>query len=207
MATTHPYLPLDVSRNEIRLAILKPSCSIKVKVSCTLVHCSLDSEAPFEALSYTWGDASSKRLVLLNGRKFLLTENLDTTLYHLKYIQNKKIIWINTLCINQDDILERNQQVTKMQNMYRKAIKVIVWLGSDPVIPILRSNSWLRRLRRSLKSRIGCLELLENQIASITGNLSTILLIATTGSVSGLFKKFSLRALWSYDADSAVCDS
>jgi hypothetical protein len=126
MATTYPYPPLDVSRNEIRLVILKPSCSIKMKVSCTLVHCSLDSEAPFEALSYTWGDASSKRLVLLNGRKFLVTEDLGTALRYLRYIQDERVIWIDALCINQDDILERNQQVTKMQDIYRKAIKIII---------------------------------------------------------------------------------
>src|SRR5277367_3747830 len=110
MATTHPYLPLDVSRNEIRLVILKPSRSFKTEVSCTLVHRSLDSEAPFEALSYTWGDASSKRLIFLNERMFLVTKNLNTALRQLRYTQDERVIWIDALCINQYDIVERNHQ-------------------------------------------------------------------------------------------------
>jgi hypothetical protein len=92
---------------------------------------------------------------------FFVTENLNTALPHLKYTQDERVIWIDALCINQDHILESNQQVTVMRDIHQKAIKVIVWLGRQPIIPILRSNFWLRRPRRSFKSRVGCLELLE----------------------------------------------
>lgn len=43
-------------------------------------------------------------------------------------------IWIDALCINQDDVAERNQQVPRMKDIYEKAQYVIVWLGkADPV--------------------------------------------------------------------------
>jgi hypothetical protein len=129
MATAHPYLPFDVSRNEIRVVILAPSRSFKAKASCKLVHWSLDDNAPFEELSYTWGDANPKRQICLNGRKFLVTWNLDTALRDLRYVEDEKIIWKDALCINQDDIPECNQQVTKMREIYQRAAKVVAWLG------------------------------------------------------------------------------
>jgi hypothetical protein len=131
MATVPLYLPLDVSRNEIRLVILKPSRSFKTKAICSLVYRSLDSEAPFEAVSYTWGDVSSKRPIFLSGRKFMVTENLDTALRHLRYTYDERVIWIDALCINQDNTAERAQQVTKMREIYGRATKVVVWLGTS----------------------------------------------------------------------------
>lgn len=129
MATEYQYLPLDVSRNEIRLVILKPSRPFNTKPICSIVHLSLDSETPFEALSYTWGDASSRRVIFINRRKLKVTGNLETALRHLRYTHDERVIWIDALCINQEDILECNQQVTKMREIYSRAAKVVVWLG------------------------------------------------------------------------------
>ena len=127
--TPYQYLPLDVSRNEIRLVVLAPSYSFSAQVSCSLVPRSLDSDVAFEALSYTWGDAECKRLISLNGLEFSVAKNLDIALRHLRYSEDERSIWVDALCINQDDITERNQQVTKMRNIYKRAAKVVVWLG------------------------------------------------------------------------------
>jgi hypothetical protein len=130
MATPYEYSPLDDSRNEIRLVILNPSPSFKTEVTCDLVHRFLDSKPPpFDALSYTWGDVSHKRDIFLSGSKFSVTESLNTTLRHLRYADDKRTIWIDALCINQEDKIERSRQVTRMRDIYQKATKVIVWLG------------------------------------------------------------------------------
>ena len=39
--------------------------------------------------------------------------------------------WIDTICINQDDIPERNAQVSIMSTIYMKADEVIAWLGEE----------------------------------------------------------------------------
>jgi hypothetical protein len=103
MATAHTYSPLNISRNEIRVVILEPSQSFKAKVVCRLIHRSLDSDAAFEALSYTWGDGSAKRPISLNRDEFLVTKNLDTTLRYLRYVSDERAILIDALCINQYD--------------------------------------------------------------------------------------------------------
>ena len=131
MAAVHSYSPLDSSRNEIRLITLMPSWNFQSKITCHLFHRSLDidTERPFDALSYTWGDTHSRRYISLNGTKFSVTASLYSALRHLRYTADPRVLWIDALCINQDDIPERNQQVTQMQKIYQRAAKVIVWLG------------------------------------------------------------------------------
>ena len=41
------------------------------------------------------------------------------------------ILWIDSLCINQLDLLELNSQVNKIRDIYNSAIKVVAWLGED----------------------------------------------------------------------------
>ncbi|PYI09618.1 HET-domain-containing protein [Aspergillus sclerotiicarbonarius CBS 121057] len=38
-------------------------------------------------------------------------------------------LWVDALCINQDDLIERKEQVNLMSRIYTKATKVLVWLG------------------------------------------------------------------------------
>jgi hypothetical protein len=129
MATEHQYYPLNVTRNEIRLVRLAPSRSFPTKAYCSLVHLSLDDNITFEALSYAWGDLDLKRSIFLDGRRFLVTRNLEIALRHLRYVSDERTIWIDALCIDQNDIDERNEQVARMQQIYQSATKVVVWLG------------------------------------------------------------------------------
>lgn len=108
---------------------LSPSRLFTAVLSCSLVHRSLDDNIVFEALSYTWGDANLRRYISLDGRKFLVTRNLDIALRHLRYVHDERFLWIDALCINQGDILERNEQVAKMRRIYQRATKVVAWLG------------------------------------------------------------------------------
>jgi hypothetical protein len=40
-------------------------------------------------------------------------------------------LWVNAICINQDDVRERNDQVSLMDDIYGKAQQKLVWLGPD----------------------------------------------------------------------------
>ena len=41
------------------------------------------------------------------------------------------LIWIDAICINQEDLLERNAQVTLMFRIYGSAQQALVWLGIE----------------------------------------------------------------------------
>jgi hypothetical protein len=88
----------------------------------------------YMALSYTWGDPSKIREILVNGRVMRVTENLEACLRVLRdkpYIQKGWKIWIDALCINQADIVERAFQVKRMHDIYRKAWTPLIWLGNE----------------------------------------------------------------------------
>jgi hypothetical protein len=88
----------------------------------------------FMALSYTWGDPSITREIVVNGVSMLVTENVDACLKVFRdkpYIKNGWKLWIDALCINQKDIIERGSQVKRMREIYTKAWTPIIWLGNE----------------------------------------------------------------------------
>ncbi|KAF2246312.1 hypothetical protein BU26DRAFT_65795 [Trematosphaeria pertusa] len=65
--------------------------------------------------------------------------NLHHALKHLRQTDTARTLWIDALCINQEDIEERNVQVKRMASIYKLAYRVVVWLG--PTSPD-QSNEW-----------------------------------------------------------------
>ncbi|KAK3624713.1 hypothetical protein LTR56_020864 [Elasticomyces elasticus] len=110
------YGPLDASRREFRLVRLLHSAAGKVEME--LKSFSLDSGLTYRALSYCWTKAEPSCTIELNKHNFLIRPSLDA------YLQR-----IHALCINQDDVGERNVQVALMGGVYRLADTVVAWLG------------------------------------------------------------------------------
>jgi hypothetical protein len=73
------------------------------------------------------------KLISIGGEKKEVTVNLWEALRHLRYPERRRVIWVDALCINQEDTLERNHQVNQMGRIYGEADCVIAWLG--PVLP------------------------------------------------------------------------
>jgi Heterokaryon incompatibility protein (HET) len=96
---------------------------------CSLSTACLSEIGPYEALSYTWGDANDKEIIQVNGQPFEVTHNLKAALLHLRLVTRVRKIWADAICINQHDVPERNRQVQMMGKIYGMAERVIVWLG------------------------------------------------------------------------------
>ncbi|KAE8343095.1 hypothetical protein BDV24DRAFT_173453 [Aspergillus arachidicola] len=88
----------------------------------------------YEALSYVWydGEESSNEeapSIILNDCKFSVTPNLHAALLRLRNHQLERMIWIDAICINQNDNDEKQKQIPLMRTIYAQANCVIVWLG------------------------------------------------------------------------------
>ncbi|KAI3320661.1 heterokaryon incompatibility protein-domain-containing protein [Xylariaceae sp. AK1471] len=84
------------------------------------------------ALSYAWGPPEHTATIIVNGQSIKVRANLEFALRQFRgmtYFKSLGQIWINSLCINQDDNLEKQRQVQMMADIYRNAGNVIVWLG------------------------------------------------------------------------------
>jgi len=147
----YAYEPLSKNPDEIRLLkLMPPSSSGDIEIEIIRVP----SLAPpaYEALSYVWGSperthevtvkAFSKTcLPRLSRRLFgrikfelshlAISRNLFIALQHLRFAKKPRLLWIDAICINQDNISERSEQVNKMASIYGNAQLVILWLGEE----------------------------------------------------------------------------
>lgn len=129
-----PLNPADP--RAIQILELLPSRNLKDPVHCKLRHCSLDEDVRYEAVSYTWGDPRPGHTVFVNGSHTLdVTPNCLEALRSLRRRFRRRTLWIDAICIDQreDDTSkrERDRQVRIMGDIYRKARKVLVWLGPE----------------------------------------------------------------------------
>ena len=93
-----------------------------------------DLDLTFEALSYTWGSPLEAVDILIGesgSRTVKLTQNLAEALPYLRYPDKSRTIWIDAICVNQQDLEERSSQVKRMADIYSKASQVVVWLGPE----------------------------------------------------------------------------
>ncbi|KAF9499148.1 HET-domain-containing protein, partial [Pleurotus eryngii] len=99
----------------------------------------------FTALSYTWGDPGVRSEILINGSaKLSITTSLQVALLASQREDAPVTLWIDQICINQDDAREKAIQVPLMSQIYSRASQTIAWLGpaadgSDLVIDFLDS--------------------------------------------------------------------
>ncbi|KAL9612226.1 MAG: hypothetical protein Q9167_003175 [Letrouitia subvulpina] len=109
-------------------------------VSCDLDEVLLDEEPRFEALSYTWENQEPSVSIKCAGQSFLVTPNCFSALRQLRKTNRVRMLWVDSICIDQTSIPERNQQVSMMGEIYRNADRVIVWLGESdaPTIQSMR---------------------------------------------------------------------
>ncbi|KAF4626614.1 hypothetical protein G7Y89_g11541 [Cudoniella acicularis] len=123
------HQPLTDS-DEIRLLTLQPGTPY-TDLRCTFTHVNLTAfHAPrYEALSYTWGTEAAVYPIHIEGNIYHIRSNLWIALNSLRSEAEERVIWIDALCINQSNILERNHQVKQMGRIYETAENVVVWLG------------------------------------------------------------------------------
>lgn len=88
-----------------------------------------DALITYDALSYTWGDPEKVEEIQVNGKRLPIARNLYMGLLHLRDPKERRRLWADAVCINQDENSERNHQVKMMQKVYLCASSVIVWLG------------------------------------------------------------------------------
>jgi hypothetical protein len=125
----------------------------------------LSKRPTYVAISYTWGEEPPRRTIYLNGKKIRLRENIFQALKSILRLRarNRQTVhplqrklqlrglsrkaakceyfWIDSICIDQDSITERNHQVGMMGQIFSNAEFVIAWLGveSDRSVEVMQA--------------------------------------------------------------------
>ncbi|KAH7357149.1 heterokaryon incompatibility protein-domain-containing protein [Rhexocercosporidium sp. MPI-PUGE-AT-0058] len=122
--------PKMTDAHEIRVLELLPG-SEDQPIQCLLTIEHLWDDPRYEALSYAWGSSAEMSHIELNKANFEITPNLDTALRHLRDQEEPRRLWVDALCINQTDPIEKEIQVKLMSEIYPAAENVLCWLGPE----------------------------------------------------------------------------
>jgi len=130
----YQYTPLHHPESIRLLTLLYGEFSSPIRVRLAEVR--LSKKPQYEALSYSWategGDTSlSSQIVCDEGKTLAVTKNCELALRYIRKGDSLTTLWVDAICINQQDIKERGHQVGIMRNVYANATKVLVWLGEE----------------------------------------------------------------------------
>ncbi|WAO93258.1 HET-domain-containing protein [Fusarium falciforme] len=126
----YSYIPLRSSTNSKQFRLLKVHRGAdEDEVECELIIHSLDNAPEYEALSYVWGSPVPQARIRLATGYAEVGPSLYAALRGLRYPDSPRMIWADSLCINQADVSERNSQVQIMSDIYSRASRTLIWLS------------------------------------------------------------------------------
>jgi len=149
-----PIAPIDPA-GEIRVFILEPGFGDeKLRGRFEIVTFDPDTLRPFpgsiewEAISYVWGGQTPSETIEVDTGRRLVTENVASILRNLRRSDQARHLWIDGVCINQDDNYEKPQQVAIMLQVYQSARSVIICLKerNTEIRGSLAAAKWLKDL-------------------------------------------------------------
>lgn len=127
--------------------------SVTKALSIRLRTISLDDKLEYRAVSYVWGPQEPSIPVSCASTVFKVGPNLASLLQQLVSEGCQEWMFIDRLCISQEDVAERNQQVALMGRIYSTAKLVTVWLGESNSTYKLAFETF-ENMRDELKRRI-----------------------------------------------------
>jgi Heterokaryon incompatibility protein (HET) len=146
------YPPLG-SSSSIRVLELMPAKTRNARLRCLLreevvrIHelglggsvdenGALSSGNDYDALSYAWESQIPDRSIIMRceggGEQIRrITFNVEAALRRPRLRTESRRLWVDSICIDQSSIAERNHQVSLMGDIYWSAQRVFIWLGES----------------------------------------------------------------------------
>jgi hypothetical protein len=125
------YLPLSGARDIRLLSLADNEVHHGRILQCKFEERDLDMILPWDsynALSYVWGVSPEKIEIICNGHSAHITTNLYDALVQIWSLTPKKMMWVDALCINQSDAVEKGRQVSMMGNI-SMSVRVLSLFG------------------------------------------------------------------------------
>ena len=115
--------------DQIRILDLLPSTNHDEIMQGETHVVSLADKPQYETLSYRWGDPNNTKNILISGQAVAITVTLHAALCRLRLPDKKRRVWIDQVCIKQDDIEEKISQVRLMGKIYESCSQCTIWFG------------------------------------------------------------------------------
>jgi Heterokaryon incompatibility protein (HET) len=107
-----------------------------IAISLEPIKLSAGALPQYEALSYVWGSNDNFSTILvkdggISSESLLVTLNLIVALRYMRLVDRPRVMWVDAICIDQANDIEKGPQVAMMGEIYRLAERVVVWLGPE----------------------------------------------------------------------------
>jgi hypothetical protein len=109
----------------LRLLRRKPFTEMR----CELIIVNIENAPPYEAISYTWRNEEPSIEIVVNEATLKVTPAVSEILGYRHSFTGTKLLWVDSICINQKNDPEKGLQVSMMKEIYSRASRVVVWLG------------------------------------------------------------------------------
>ncbi|KAI6862962.1 hypothetical protein KC323_g5231 [Hortaea werneckii] len=153
-ASSKLYGPLNEHRKEFRQLLVRRGPGTE-PLDCVLQHAYLFENPPsFETVSYAWGDVHACHQLIVNGHGLPVSANCAQVLRRMRHPDRDRLLWIDAVCINQDDLRERSWQVSMMADIYSSAQCNLIWLGECPNIVASAAATAIRSIMDQVHEEI-----------------------------------------------------
>lgn len=96
-----------------------------------LITLPITTEVQYDAISYKWASWRHRAAIECDGSRIVVTKDVENMLRRLRRPAAFRRLWIDSICINQDDETEKSQQIARMTDIYRNAFSTFIWLGEE----------------------------------------------------------------------------
>lgn len=121
-----PFTYDALQPGEIRLLNISPSQDRSTPIRAELKHQPL-RYGTYEALFYACGNEEPRAIIHVNGQPLTVSDNLLEALRDLRKETNNRTLWVDSICVNQIDGEEREEQLRRMVEIRSHATGVVAW--------------------------------------------------------------------------------
>lgn len=127
------HKPLKEGPNIRILRLRAQPCLPNSPIQCDIIHTSLRRPPQYIAVSHRWAPVGEQQeMILIDGGLFAVSRSIHSFLAAKRSNLHPRYFWIDSICINQNDIDEKSRQVGMMRNIFEEADMTIGWLGDSP---------------------------------------------------------------------------
>lgn len=143
---THPsavslVYQASLDASHFRLLYLTGAEAILSPIHIQLQEYAFEDRPEYETVSYAWGgedgDSTLCRPVYVGAfwDVILVTDNCSALLHYLRPRKGCRVVWLDAICINQADNVEKSAQISRMGDIYANGERVVVYFGQDLIQP------------------------------------------------------------------------
>jgi len=110
---------------------IEASQEVVVTGHLEIVDLAREAQVPYETISYAWDDAMQRESVLLSGQPLDVPRSTCDALRAVSKDGEVRVVWIDAICINQEDLDERAHQLGVMSHIYQSGQRDLFYIGSE----------------------------------------------------------------------------